>query len=421
MRAAAAISISQGRNEQALRLADALLARAADDVDALVSRSRALRNLGRHEEAQRAARRAHQLADDDPERFAAAMAMAQALSSDGHRTRAQLWLRRAAQAAPSEAAQAAVARDYRYVRTRNPWRTQLSLGIAPSSNINGGSQHETSLIDLGGLQIEVQNAGNALPLSGTQINAGYATSRRLSESETHRLEAQAHVSGRTYRLSAEAKAQAPDAQGSDYAFVSAGAGLRLLTGDPRMPVEWRAGVERSTYGGDLYADALRLGGARGFALPHGVVRIGLEGEHLLRHDIDEDATALDLSAEMIRKLGGGGSLSLSFGAGVSRSDSAVLNHRTARAGLAYALPEPVLGSDLSLDLSLRWRTHDAYPFSSDGRSDRGTTIGATAVLRDVDFYGFNPTLRVQHGVNDSNLRREDTVETSVSLGIRSAL
>jgi len=88
MRAAAALSVGAGRNAQALDLANALLARDAQDVDALVSKARALRNLGHNAEAVKTARAATRFAETEEETFAAAMVMAQALASDEHRTRA---------------------------------------------------------------------------------------------------------------------------------------------------------------------------------------------------------------------------------------------------------------------------------------------------------------------------------------------
>ena len=86
----------------------------------------------------------------------------------------------------------------------------------------------------------------------------------------------------------------------------------------------------------------------------------------------------------------------------------------------YARAQPIVGAKLALDFNLLWRSYDSYPLSLEGREDQRTTIGATMTLQQVELYGFNPTVRVEHAVNDSNLRREETVETRVSLGIRSS-
>lgn len=419
-RAAAAISVSQGRNAQALALTDALLARDPLDVDALVSRSRALRNLGDARGAQSAARTAFTAARDDLQRYAAAMAMAQALSSDGKRTRAQLWLRRAAQAAPSKAAEVTAARDYRYVARRNPVQVQFSFGVTPSDNINNGSRHDSLLLDVGGQVLEVPFSATAMPLSGTELSTGAVFRYRLSESADHALHAHLAAQSRSYRLSAQARQLAPTAQGSDFAYSSLATGLTFRYGPPATGSQLHATLDRATYGGALYADVLRVGTARRLPSPVGAVMVGLTAEHLHRHDIDATAQALGISAALDRPLPDGGQLRLSFAAEANRSDADVLDHTDTRARVSYALAEPVLGSDLTLDLALGWQAFDAYPTSPDGRRDRTTTLGATAVLRDVTFYGFNPTVRVERRVTDSTLRRQETEQTSLSLGFRSA-
>jgi len=86
----------------------------------------------------------------------------------------------------------------------------------------------------------------------------------------------------------------------------------------------------------------------------------------------------------------------------------------------YARAQPVVGAKLTLDFNLIWRSDNSYPLSLEGREDRRTTIGATMTLQQVKLCGFNPTVRVEHAINDSNLRREETVENRVSLGIRSS-
>lgn len=419
-RVAAAMSVSQGRNGQALALTDALLARDPNDVDALVSRARVLRNMGDTTGAQKAARRAFQYASGDLEHYAAAMAMAQALSSDGHRTRAQLWLRRAAQHAPSQAAEATAARDYRYVALRNPWRVHLSFGITPTDNVNNGSRHDSLFLDLGDVTLEVPFTAGAMPLSGTEISAGVTLQRRLHADQRGTLQGHLSARTRTYRLSSEARAAAPDANGSDYAFSALTAGLTYRTGDQKTPLEWRGSVERTTYGGALYADILRASAHRGMSLPNGALRLGVSGERLNRHDIAEHATGLGFSADLVRPLADGARISFSVSAQANWSDASVLDHDARQARVAYNLADPVLGSDVTLDLGLGWTDYDTYPTSADGRRDRSTTLGATAVLEAVTLYGFNPTVRLEHRVTESNLRRQETEQTSLSFGFRSA-
>ena len=100
MRLAADLNLRNGQNGVALTLADALLKRDPHDMAALFIRSHVLRAQAEYSAAQQAARTAWQAAQSDTDKYTAAVLMAQALSSDGKRTRAQFWLRRAAQVAP---------------------------------------------------------------------------------------------------------------------------------------------------------------------------------------------------------------------------------------------------------------------------------------------------------------------------------
>jgi hypothetical protein len=94
MEKAAKLSLAAGADLQALTLAEALLARNGQDATAHMIRSRALRNLGEFGKAHTAALSGWRYARTVGEKYSAALLAAQALSSDGKRTRAQLWLRR---------------------------------------------------------------------------------------------------------------------------------------------------------------------------------------------------------------------------------------------------------------------------------------------------------------------------------------
>ena len=149
LRIMAANSIVNGNPTQGYEMAQALLARDPNDVEALIIRARAARDLGKLTEALSTARKAWFGAQNASERFGASMVMAQTLSTNGAKTRAQLWLRRAAQNAPSEEFKQVAVRDFRYVQRTNPWSTELSFSASPSSNINNGSTRTTTrLFDL---------------------------------------------------------------------------------------------------------------------------------------------------------------------------------------------------------------------------------------------------------------------------------
>ncbi len=92
-----------------------------------------------------------------------------------------------------------------------------------------------------------------------------------------------------------------------------------------------------------------------------------------------------------------------------------------RAPASCMRAQPIFGAKLTPDFNLLWRSYDSYPLSLEGRQDQRTTIGATMILQQVEIFVFDPMVRVEHAINGSNLRHEETVEARVSLRIRSSL
>jgi tetratricopeptide (TPR) repeat protein len=256
MRLAAEVNLRNGQPDRALALSDALLQRDPGDMTALLVRAQALRTLGRFGKAQEAARSGWRQAATREEKYAAALVMAQALSSDGKRTRAQLWLRRAAQAAPTDRHAARVARDFKYVQQRNPWQTTLSFTLAPTSNINNGSARDRSALLYQLLNpLGVDGAGEVVlgaaskALSGIETGAEVQSRLRFSQTERTAHDLRFRLSYSTYQLSGSAKRDlaqdnadralrgepAQTITGTDFAYgtVQFGYGFKQLRRDRR--------------------------------------------------------------------------------------------------------------------------------------------------------------------------------------------
>ena len=146
LRQAAIAAIQGGEPGIARSYGNALLARDPDDMNAYLIIARAARDLGNISAARDATRTAWSLAETPSEKYSAALITAQVLATDGKRTRAQLWLRRAAQYAPNDALRARAERDFGYVKLRNPWQTDLTFTFAPNSNINNAGTTERGFI-----------------------------------------------------------------------------------------------------------------------------------------------------------------------------------------------------------------------------------------------------------------------------------
>ncbi|MDJ0631227.1 MAG: surface lipoprotein assembly modifier [Rhodobacter sp.] len=406
-----------------MTLARALLRRDPRDVGALVLVAAAARNLGDYDTARDAGQAAWRLAETDPQRYAAALVTAQALSSDDRRTMAQLWLRRAVDVAPSEVARGRAVRDFRYVRARNPWSMQLSFNIAPSNNINNGSLRETTTLFVLGADRELILDGKARALSGTEYSGTAAIRYRFDESERHAQDLLFQVDHRSYVLSSDAKAQAPGTTGSDFAFTQVAAGYvyRATPETGLGPYSLNATVGQNWYGGDAYFSYLRIGGEQ-------KIKLGRKA-HLSFYGSAErqfgerasDADVLRGDVVWTRMAGAAGVLSLSVGATGSESVSETSDYSELRAGAGFTLAKPVMGARVSF--GLEWRNRE-FPRSSldplNGRDDREVSASVDLVFTEIERYGFNPTLSVLARRTESNIGLYDSEELGVRFGIRSA-
>ncbi|OWU85095.1 hypothetical protein ATO6_08595 [Oceanicola sp. 22II-s10i] len=421
MRAAAAAMVQSGRTETALGMTQALLGRDPDDVQALLIRSRALRDSGDTGGARDAARRVLALADGDRALVhAASLAMAQAWSTDGHRTLAQVWLRRAAENAPDEAARAQAERDYRYVRSRNRWSTRLAFSVAPKSNVNNGSVHDSA--QLYGLPFQLALPGATQALSGLEIAGGGTLRYRMAETRTRATDFVIAGWHQTYVLSDAAKAKAPGSKGSDFATTTLSLGLdhRFLLENGRSEVSLGARAGRHWLGGSHYGDFVRgTTGLRYRLDPARSMTVGLSAERTGGPRAPH-ATAIEVTASFSQQVQTG-LVQLSIGAMDSSSSIDVADYRQIKLGLDYVHGRPVLGTELRAGID--WRLRD-YPVSSfapgQGREDTEVSGYVDVAFPQVDYYGFNPTVTVRASRQDSSVGLFDIDRLGVQLGFRSA-
>ena len=428
MRKAAYLALEHGQLARARAYTDALIARDPGDVAARVIASRAARDAGDFETAKRHARAAWDSADTETEQFAAAMVMAQALSSDGQRTRAQLWLRRARHIAPTPGHAAKAARDFRYVRLRNPWQTFLSFSVQPNSNINNGSSERSSTLNYRltelftprGTEFELQ--GDALALSGVEYRFGAKTRYRLHETATRAQDLFFEVDLREYTLSSDAKALAPDAKASDFSFtsVAAGYGLRGINRDGKGEARGRLEFGQSWYGGDKLARYAELSAAQSFFLPDAQrLNLQLTAKKQFGQLVpDVDTVTGDISYS--RPFGAGHRMIVGLSLGTADSDNTDYAYDSAAASVQVALAQPIMSAQIILGLSLSRRDYVTSRHSRDGRRDDKITADMTMIFKDIDYYGFNPTMTISAARTDSNIGLYSADLFGVSLGIRSA-
>ncbi|MEH6645098.1 surface lipoprotein assembly modifier [Sulfitobacter sp.] len=441
MRRAAELNLRNEQYGRALAFADALLERDPQDVTALLIRAHALRARAKYGEAQQAARDAWRLAKTYNQKFTASMLMAQALSSDGKRTRAQFWLRRAAQVAPTTAHANRAVQDFRYVQQRNPWQTNLSFTFQPSSNINNGSANDSSTLlyeilhrILGDSEVALGASSKAL--SGLETGLALQSRYRFYQTERTAHDLRIGLSYRTYRLSNSAKddlaaedaarvarGEAPlDVSGADFAFgtVQVGYGYKQLRADRRGEFSLSADIGQSFYGGARYQRYLRAGIGQSYYLDaKNKLDFGLSTD-IRRAQRGGDQEQLSLSGGISKRLAGGDGLYLGAAVSTMRSDTERLEYDEVRLRSGYLFGREVMGTSLQLGLSTSYRDYNVTPHGPDGRREFQVAAEATATFKNIDYMGFNPTVSLSASTTNSNIGLYDVNRVGLSIGIASA-
>jgi tetratricopeptide (TPR) repeat protein len=418
MHALASRELMAGRPQNALPLAEALVAAHPDDFGAQLLLSYAARDLARFDQAEAAARRAWDLAANGEQKSSAARTIAQALSSRGARTRAQFWLRRAAQVAQTPQSKAVAIRDFRYVRARNPWSVNFDIGVSPSSNVNGGSNADT--IWIYGFPFAL--SGDAQRLSGTEFHASVNVERTIAETKGHLTRLGFNLGGRTYRLSEDALSKAPTARGSDYAFWALEAYLSNRWKSTASPGEWdlRATAGHNEYGGAALSNYLQFNGGRRFDFEGArSLRIGASIETQWRLDSTANSAELGSVSLDYRQRIAAGIWSLGVVAGQVNSDAVTIDHDRVGVSLGFEFSKPILGTELSLSAGYEARKYGIMPFDTFDRHDHRTTIGLSAVLSEQSYMGFAPEVGLTYTRNRSNSTLYDSTDFGVSLRLRS--
>ncbi|MFT4151915.1 MAG: surface lipoprotein assembly modifier [Paracoccaceae bacterium] len=405
------------RPAEALRFSQAMLDHDPQDVTALVLKSRAERDLGRYRAATATGRLAWRHAEGGGERYGAALAIAQGLSSDGQKFRAQFWLRRAMQEAPDPAARAAAERDFRYVRARSRLSLRFDLSVRPSSNVNGGSAAD--FIDFYGIPLTL--SPDAKALSGVQGQASVTARWRTAESETAKTDLRFGWVEQQVALSGTARREAPMARGSDYAYAALELGVdqawKLAGGEATAS----ATLGHNWYGGADMSDYARLDLGFSHGLGAGMAgNLGLSVERQDRLDVARrSATITELSAGAQKILPGRDQLRFQLTARDSRSDAAEIDHTALAADLGWSRAAPVLGAGLDLGLTAEARDYPRSLYDPDGREDMRLSARVSLTLDKIDYMGFVPVVSLQAQKVNSNVSIYRMNSVGIGVSVRS--
>jgi hypothetical protein len=438
--------LQAGHFDKALALTDGLLARDPKDAGALVIRAQALRGLGRLPEAEAAARAAFAAADSMSLHYGAALAMAQILSLENHRTFAQIWLRRANHYATTDDQRARVASDYRFVRAQNPLNLRFDFSVQPSSNVNNGSAH--SIWDFFGIPLSL--SGDAQALSGLTGDVGVSGSYRLSQTTATYDALTFALSDHEVFLSSAAHQQAPNANNVDYRMPQATLGYQhrdllgpdgsILTSSLSLGRVWYGSAEHVGHAipgctPDLTHTCITtlpsFGALSNTAtLSFDLTRpIGPGAENFLHLDLERNArldkpgssaNIFGLTGGFSQSLQNGDSVKVSAGVSQSNSHDFDVDHTSLSVDFDYALGQPIGGIQWGAALGLQVSDYPDNPYSLTGqRHDLGVNLGVTGVLERISIYGFSPVLSLAVSQSSSNVSLYDTKSYGIGLSFRS--
>ena len=427
-RAFAAQLLTDGQPAAAAEVLRALIQADPEDVIALVLMSRSARAQGDGERARHFARRAWTAAETPEHRFAAAVVRAQAHATDTPGPLSVWWMRRALQIAPDEAARDFARTEAAALRRAAPLSVTLSFGLAPRSNINNGGANE--LYDLHPAVADLLRAyfGNPnlrpqgtlregeRPLSGLELNGGLTLRYRLSETRDSLTNLTFRVTGRTYRLSDEAKADSPGVSGSDFSdtVLSFGLSHRWVAESGTFGLDIEAG--RIFYGGEPHSDIARATLGHSWALDEAVLTLDatLAGTRFADPE-DDPSREIGLGLRYTRPVDLG-----RLDLGLTVTDVASDTPDRAYLGVGLEAGLRFLDGAADVTLGLEHRSYDETRYIAETREDWIGTLSASYAVTEWETFGFQPVLTLNARRLWSNAERPETRSLGAGLTFRSS-
>lgn len=414
-RLAAAGLLTSGQPQAAVDITSVLIRRDPEDGPSLIIHAQALRTLQRYDLAQQASRRAWAASEHPLDRYAAAIAMAQSLSSDGRKTRAQWWLRRAVEVAPNPRLKERAARDFAYLRRTNPWSVDFSFRITPSDNVNNAPRDNTYI--LGGYTYTTAD-----PVSGFEIRSDIYLRYNFAEEATKRNFLALGWTENHVVFSEDDVP--PELEASDFSYrkleTTIGRDFTSGPGKPRQTVSLSLG--RVWSGGNTLADEVKLNWRQTYTRPKGR-RFAWDASlgYSDRKDADiRSGFTSTLGAQWSRSLQNGGRLGWQAAVSRTDTDSSALTHTRLNFGVQYTHPKPIMGAIAQMGMSAELRRYDDPLINlPEARRDARATLSTSLLFVDFDTYGFAPKLTLEASRTDSNTPTFETQNLGLQIGFQS--
>jgi len=428
LQSAAEGALVNGEPAKAAALSQDILATDPQDFAALYILALAQSNLDDDAQAATTAARAYRAANDETSKHQAARLVASNRFTLGQYMRTEFWLRRAANHAQNEEEVAAVAREYLATIRANPLSLQFNASIAPSDNVNGGSEDGILNFETIGLSLVLPE--NRRALSGIAYAGSARLNYRLSESDRQRTSLSGFLSAETFTLSDEAKdllASSPiesvqNVKGSDFATLLAEVGMTHRRSDisPLGPISlslnfgtyWEGKERLINYRDTIVQQFIPIDRENAFSF-----RASARDQRALLPTLN-DSKIYDVSGSYIRRLPNRDELQLNvyWRKNDSGPESSYLQYS---AGIGYGLNQRIFGTRLSASLSVGTRTYEEFVTTLDGRDDRFYTVQANAVFEEITYFGFSPSMSISGTRTESTAEENTSATAQILFGIES--
>ncbi|MEM6309904.1 MAG: hypothetical protein AAF754_07625 [Pseudomonadota bacterium] len=382
------------------------------------------RVLGDPKLSRAAARLHYKYAQNQEEKFHAAHVAGQVAFDQERLSTAQIWLRRAALHAQTPQQDAQLARDYRAVRRKNPFRISISASVTPSDNVNNGASSAVETVN--GAPTFAILAPGSLALSGTVATLNAQASYRLNRTQTSQSTIGARFYTRQVRLSDEAREQDPTRSNNDFGvtYVDASFDYAFALGKPGNSAGVRVAAGRVWAADSVAYDLTQMSLRRGLLLSP-KDRLSLEALGEFRNSArssDTDATVLRLTTTYRRAFENSDRASLAFRVEdvVSDARNASFGSWSVRAGYDFGKQlGPVRISTGVTFGNTNYDTFERIGPVPGGRQDETFGADLTILFPNLDYAGFAPSMNVRATRTTSNVSRYSTEELSVGFGIQS--
>jgi hypothetical protein len=418
----------------ALQIAEAILAQAPDDRAALLIVAAAAPRLGDPERGRKAGARAFAVSTTDVQKYEAARLTALAAANEERYTLSTFWLRRALIVAPNAQERARTLNDARGVTRLNPWSSNLSFSLAPSSNVNGGA--EDANLSIEGNETGGQISEDGLALAGWRATLGVGTQYRFQQDDNSLSTVGLRYQGSRVWLT-------DDTEVTNEA---------LSTDTLQFSLRHERGLTNGTIAITLSQAAYQY---RDFDLR--TQDIDLEGYETTRLALDRrlrlsDVTLLSLSASQERlnysvdaigrvdrtNLGAGitylleskDRVGVNLNLGKASGDNVNYTSQDQTLSVSYTWAEPIGPVSLSAGGGITLRKFPDFVvfdpnilgFSAldGGRKDRTAFANMNIGFPQVSYAGFSPGLRLDASRSRSNVSRYDRTTFSAGLTISSS-